>query len=146
MKVLFVCTGNTCRSPMAEGIFRKMTEEHGDGRRFYCMSAGLAAVEGEPPTEHAVAVCGEIGVDISKHRSKKISELGNLEAFDVFAVMTSTHAYVLRQAGVPEYKLYVLPGEIPDPFGGDMNTYRICRERIQGALNALYTLIKNRLG
>lgn len=145
MKVLFVCTGNTCRSPMAEGIFRKMIVEHGDEERLYCMSAGLAAEEGAPPTGSAVAVCREIGVEIGKHRAKRVSDLKNLEAFDVFAVMTETHAYVLRQAGVPENRLYVLEGEIPDPYGGDEEIYRVCRDRIRSALGKLYQLIERNL-
>ena len=129
---------------MAEGIFRKMIEEHGDEERIYCMSAGLAAAEDATPTENAVKVCKEIGVDISKHRARKISDLGNLAAFDVFAVMTATHAYVLRQAGIPENRLYVLGEEIPDPFGGDEQTYRVCRDRIRAALEKLYGLIQER--
>ena len=129
---------------MAEGIFRKMIEVHGDEERIYCMSAGLAAAEDAPPTENAVKVCREIGVDISKQRARKISDLGNLAAFDVFAVMTATHAYVLRQAGIPENRLYVLGEEIPDPFGGDEQTYRVCRDRIRAALEKLYGLIQER--
>ena len=131
---------------MAEGLFRKMIEEHGDEEKIYCMSAGLAAAEDAPPTENAVKVCKEIGVDISRHRARKMSDLGNLAAFDVFAVMTSTHAYVLRQAGVPENRLYVLGEEIPDPFGGDEQTYRICRDRICAALEKLYSLIRRKTG
>lgn len=123
-----------------------MIEEHGDGERLYCMSAGLAAADGARPTQNAEKVCKEIGVDIGRHRAKRLCDLGDLEAFDVYAVMTATHAYVLRQAGVPEHRLYVLPGEIPDPFGGDEQTYRECRDRIQAALNELYALIKTRLG
>ncbi len=120
---------------MAEGIFRRMAEEAGR-KDLYCMSAGLAAADGAPAAENAVAVCREIGVDISAHRSKRYNSL-ELSAFDVFAVMTATHAYVLRQAGVPEHKIYILGEEIADPYGGDLATYRACREQLTAALREL---------
>ena len=94
---------------MAEGIFRRMAEEAGR-KDLYCMSAGLAAADGAPAAE---------------------------KAFDVFAVMTATHAYVLRQAGVPEHKIYILGEEIADPYGGDLATYRACREQLTAALREL---------
>ena len=63
MKILFVCTGNTCRSPMAEGIFRKMMQERGMEDKVLCQSAGLSAVDGDPVSENAVLACREIGVE-----------------------------------------------------------------------------------
>ena len=68
-KILFVCTGNTCRSPMAEGIFKKLTQ--GD-ESISCSSAGMSFCDGDAVSENAVTVCKEIGVDISGHRSKAI--------------------------------------------------------------------------
>ncbi len=59
MKILFVCTGNTCRSPMAQGLFRNMAPEH------ECSSAGLSALPGQPASPQAAACCKELGVDIS---------------------------------------------------------------------------------
>ena len=73
MKVLFVCTGNTCRSPMAEGIFRKMMHDRGMEDKVLCQSAGLSAVDGDPVSENAVLACREIGVDISEHTARRIT-------------------------------------------------------------------------
>ena len=66
--IAFVCTGNTCRSPMAEAIFNKLAEEKGLDVR--ALSFGLAAVPGMPPSKNAVAVCREIGIDISEPAEK----------------------------------------------------------------------------
>lgn len=132
MKILFVCTGNTCRSPMAEGIFRKMLEERGLEERFFCQSAGLSAVEGEPAAKNAVLACREIGVDISQHQARRLTG-EELLLWDVFFTMSQTHGYILEQAGVPAESIYV-PGEIDDPFGQDLEVYRRCRDKLQAKL------------
>ncbi len=139
MKVLFVCTGNTCRSPMAEGIARKMAEER--GKEMFCQSAGIATVAEMPASGNAVKVCAEIGVDLSGHRSRPMSSV-DIGAFDVFFVMTATHGYVLKRAGVPEYKIYVPKREITDPYGGGPEIYRQCRDEIEAALQEFFTLLE----
>ena len=126
MKIVFVCTANICRSPMAEGMFRKMIEENGLEESVFCLSFGLA-------------VCREIGVDISGHKARNLSSLKDLDIFDAFVVMTETQAYVLKQAGVPEDKLYLLgEEEIKDPYGTDLDEFRQCRDQIWRQLQVLF--------
>ncbi len=132
MRVLFVCTGNTCRSPMAEGIFREMLKGKDTG--ITCGSAGLAAADGLPPTPHAVEACREIGVDISGQRSRNLG-WQDLQNTDLFAVMTKGHLQALVSDGVPETKIRVLG--VPDPYGGTLEIYRQCRDAIQASLTAL---------
>jgi protein-tyrosine-phosphatase len=64
--ILFLCTGNVCRSPMAEGLFRHAVKGRGE---FRVLSAGIGAVDGQPPTPHSVQAMKEIGIDISRQRS-----------------------------------------------------------------------------
>ena len=133
MKIVFVCTANICRSPMAEGMFRKMIEENGLEESVFCLSFGLAAKEGKRPPENAVAVCREIGVDISGHKARNLSSLKDLD------ILTETQAYVLKQAGVPEDKLYLLgEEEIKDPYGTDLDEFRQCRDQIWRQLQVLF--------
>ena len=115
MKILFVCTGNTCRSPMAEGLFRKMMQERELEDKVLCHSAGLAAVEGMPVSENAVLACQELGVDISDHTARRISG-EELSVWDLYFPMSKTHGYILAQAGVPQTKIYI-PKYIADPYG-----------------------------
>ncbi len=90
MKVLFVCTGNLCRSPMAEGLLRHELETRGCDD-FETASVGTWAVAGEPATEEAIAVSRSHGIDISSHRARPL-EAEEIDAADLVLAMTSVHA------------------------------------------------------
>lgn len=129
--ILFVCSGNTCRSPMAATLANHMLA----GTRYRAESAGTSARDGEPASKNAVAVMQERGLDLSRHNSRRINPRTLRSAYFVYA-MTATHASVIRRE-CPEVSAFNL-GEISDPYGGDMITYRECaneiEERLKGAL------------
>lgn len=135
-RILFVCTGNTCRSPMAEGLFRNLVEQKGLSDDYLCESAGLNAIDGVPVSDHAQEALSELDIDISDHRARQLTP-EMLEEFDVFAVMTNRHRQLLENAGVPQEKIVILGGGIDDPFGGDLDIYRLCRDQIDEALPCL---------
>ena len=136
MKILFVCTGNTCRSPMAQGLFLRIAREKGTAEKITAGSAGITAVNGQPASPNAIAACKEVGVDISSHRARRITGQ-DLSQWDLFFTMSETHGYILEQAGVPASSIYV-PGPIADPFGQDLDAYRACREELDRRLEYFY--------
>jgi len=89
--ILFLCTGNTCRSAMAEGIFKKMLRERKeDNRRFNIISAGISALPGMSPTPEAIKVMTEQGIDISRHIATQVQE-DLIKKADLILVMSNTH-------------------------------------------------------
>ena len=130
MNILFVCTGNTCRSPIAEGYLRSKGI---DG--VTVSSRGLAA-DGSPVSLNSKTAMAEVGIDIGGHISKQITA-EDINKADKIICLSPSHKAVLLSAGVPESKLFVLGNGISDPFGGDISVYRRCRDEIFAAVDRL---------
>lgn len=139
MKILFVCSGNTCRSPLAEGLFNKIAQE--SKLDVVCDSAGLAAFSGMPASENSVLAAQEIGVDISEHKSKPISSV-DISSYDLIVPMTVSHANLLLNLGADKGKIYLPDEDVPDPYGGDIGVYRHTRDTLSVLLNKLAKRIK----
>jgi len=129
MDIIFLCTGNTCRSPMAAGLFAV--------RRLgiAVTSAGIAPWPGSPATANAIAAARELGADITAHCARQITpEL--LAQADFVVCMAASHARGIADY-VPHKKIRVLAGGIRDPYGGDLETYRACARQTDSALSSL---------
>src|SRR3984885_6075914 len=146
--VLFVCTGNICRSPMAEGIFRHIMK----GRRdIQVMSAGIGAMEGQAPSPYAVQAVRELGIDISKQRSRQLTADLVQEADYIFG-MTHSHVdtvlllypsaaektFLLREF---DDTLDIFEKDISDPIGGSYEIYMNCRDQIEQGIATLLRFV-----
>ena len=118
---------------MAKAIYARRSEEL--GIRSIFSSAALGFCDNSNVSPHAVTVCNEIDIDISFHRPRNIRE-HDIDITDIYVVMTQDHALTLMTIGVPQKKIYVLGGGIPDPYGADLVTYRRCRKAIEEAIDA----------
>ncbi len=135
MNILFVCTGNTCRSPMAAVLMDKLARERKLDIRIE--SAGLAAPEGAPASENAAEAMRDYGVDLTRHRAKNVTaEL--LDQCDLILTMGAAHKAALDKFAPG--RVFTLAefagasGDIRDPYGGDLETYKKCAEDIYGLL------------
>jgi glycine hydroxymethyltransferase len=147
--VLFVCTGNICRSPIAEGLFRRLI---GNRKDIEVASAGVHAVRGQPPSLYAVEVCADEGIDISGLRSQPLTAALIDQATHIFA-MTGAHVETI-QALFPQTaeKTFLLrefeePGttvwrDVPDPIGLGREVYEDCSRIIRNALPSVLAFVE----
>src|SRR6185369_16649415 len=147
--VLFVCTGNVCRSPMAEGLFRHVVQGRGQYR---VISAGLGAMEGQPPSAHAVEAEKELGIDISAQRSRMLTPELVAQADYIFG-MTHSHVdaimllyphaaektFLLREF---DETLDAYENDISDPIGGSYDVYCNCRDQIEQGIASMLKFVE----
>lgn len=134
--IIFICTGNTCRSPMAEGLFRAHGGEEQTG--LAAASAGLFTQDGMPASENAITAAKELGADISAHRSRMLTpEMAKNARYLV--CMTGAHYDRLCEL-LPDCadKVFtLLPTDVSDPFGGDLETYRRAAAQIDEGVRSI---------
>jgi protein-tyrosine phosphatase len=145
--IVFVCTGNTCRSPLAESICKKLLAERlGCGgeqlarRGFIVLSAGLAAMMGGLATVEAIEVGRELGVDLSGHTSRPLIPALVAQADYLIAMAASHVVAIASRYPHSEARLRLLSDrgeDVPDPIGCDRQVYRECAERILNDIEKL---------
>jgi Protein-tyrosine-phosphatase len=152
--VLVVCTANICRSPMAAGLLQHALAAQPEPlRSLKVESAGVAARTGERVSENSVLALRKVGIDISRHTSRPLTqEMLNRAA--VIICMTESHrAMIQLQSEPPPRNIHLfrefMPAgadkEIPDPFGGPLSVYELCRDEMVEAIPSLVEFLKTRL-
>ncbi|MDQ2087674.1 low molecular weight protein arginine phosphatase [Herbivorax sp. ANBcel31] len=153
--ILFVCTGNTCRSCMAEGIFNHVVQGEDKLEGVKALSAGISAFNGDGSNPKAQKVLKELfGIDVSSHKSMRLNEK-DIQRADIILTMTKSHKEmilsIMPQEKVKTWTLkeYVLGDEkkdesmdVNDPYGMDELEYKKCAKQLKYLIDGLITKLK----
>lgn len=149
-KILFLCTGNTCRSSMAEGMLKNLVKKYNIEDKFIISSAGTAVNMSLPASDNAIFALKDFELDLTKHMSRLVTR-EMLRETDLVLAMTEAHKnHVLKLMPEAEGKVFTLieyatdgeKGDIADPYCMDLETYRNCRDEIRKYLEMVIQKMK----
>lgn len=143
MKILFVCTGNTCRSPMAEAIMKELYKD------IEVSSAGLSAIDGDEISKNSFLVLKDLGIDYRGHKAKRVNQ-SILDSNGLIIVMSSGHRdRLLYEYNIDRSKVftilelaYGIERDVLDPYGQGYDIYIKTRDEIKGAIEMIIENIK----
>ena len=156
MKILFVCMGNICRSPTAEGVFREHARRHAPGLDIEVDSAGTHAYHvGEPPDPRTIAAATRRGIDLTGLRARQVHD-DDFERFDLILAMDRlNHATLLdrcptehheRIRTLLEFAGKTAPADVPDPYYGGAKGFDDVLDLVESAAEGLLAEIRRRSG
>ena len=147
MRVLMVCTGNTCRSPMAAALLQEKIRQAGAEGLVTVASAGLMAAAGEPMSVQAQAVLRQKSLSGQEHQATLLTR-SELASYDLILTMTTQHKRLLLSAPEAQAeRIYTLreyageTGDISDPYGGDEGVYAACALELERLLTKVWEKI-----
>jgi len=150
-RILIVCTGNVCRSPMAVGLLRRRLAEDGLAGEIIVESAGTWGLDGEPASGYALQVMAERGVDISDHRARSLSR-SDIERADLILTMEERHRrQIFHAQPTALQKVFLLSemagehDDVEDPYGLSLEEYRLCADELERLISLGYDEILRRL-
>lgn len=150
-QILIVCTGNICRSPIAEGIIRFRSQQERISHKLYVHSAGTHAVVGSGASRNGVEVMAQHGVDMRRHVAKQVSHEAVSHA-NLIITMEEAHRVALFNLAPQHFGKVILLSElsgrtydIPDPYGGPLIEYQVAYARINGIISAAWDTILDKI-
>jgi len=153
--IVVVCTANICRSPMAERLLRHaLAAESPPLNSLKVISSGVAAMAGHPATDHSVSAVKKVGLDLSDHKSRPLTQAMLDSALAVFC-MTETHRALIElqfdpvPANLHLFREFIDSGqdaEIPDPYGQVFTSYVSCRDSMVEAIPSLLRYLRTITG
>jgi len=156
MKILFVCMGNICRSPTAEGVFREHARRHAPGLDIEVDSAGTHAYHvGEPPDPRTIAAATRRGIDLTDLRARQVLD-DDFERFDLILAMDRLNHATLLDRCPPEHHERIrtllefagktAPADVPDPYYGGAKGFDDVLDLVESAAEGLLAEIRRRSG
>jgi len=156
MKILFVCMGNICRSPTAEGVFRAHARRYAPGLEIEIDSAGTHAYHlGEPPDPRTIDAAARRGIDLTDLRARQVHD-DDFERFDLIVAMDRLNHATLVDRSPPERRERIrtllefagstAPADVPDPYYGDTRGFDEVLDLVESAVAGLLAEVRHRSG
>lgn len=156
MKILFVCMGNICRSPTAEGVFRAHARRHAPGVDIEIDSAGTHAYHvGESPDPRTIDAAARRGIDLASLRARQVSD-DDFERFDLIIAMDRLNHATLLDRSPPEHHSRIRTllefagsttlADVPDPYYGDDRGFDEVLDLVESAVEGLLAEVRHRSG